>query len=103
MRRLMLCVAFSISMVGCATTPSAPAAGPAAGATEVNPYGKFFEGDGVTVEMATFAKADDGASDVVLRITGAEAFNDGINGKAIKYSSRVAGAGGTGLCHRSPG
>ena len=101
MRRLMLCVlAVSIS-AACATASHAPPAGPsetATGALEVNPYGKFYEGDGITIEMAMLAQKNEaGLNDVIMRITGAEAFSDGINGKAIKYTARPAGAGGTGM------
>ncbi len=100
MRRLMLS-AFLVSMIACATTSNSPPAGPseaASSALEVNPYGKVYEGDGITIEMAMLAQKNEaGANDVILRITGAEAFNDGINGKVMKYTARPAGAGGTGM------
>jgi hypothetical protein len=62
--------------------------------SEVNPYGMFFEGDGVSVEMATFtAKNTDDLHDVILKITGHAAAQAGIDGKAIKYSAVPAGTG----------
>ena len=54
----------------------------AADAAIVNPYGKFFIGDGVEVEMAEFVtKNEDGLKDVLLKMTGANAYNAGIDGK----------------------
>ncbi len=100
MRLLSLVVA--VSMFGCATASSSTTAAPVAAgpssspsATEVNPFGKLYEGEGVTVEMAMLAqKNDDGLNDVLLRISGAEAFNEGINGKVIKYVARPASRDG---------
>lgn len=67
----------------------------------VNPYGQFFEGDGVEIEMAQFAKRNaDGLYDVLLRITGKRAFNAGIDGKTLKY---VAVHGGTGIDYKLDG
>ncbi len=81
-------------MVRCVTTPAGPTGNP----NEVSPFGKFFQGDDLTVEMGELvAKNDKGASDVFMRITGTDALRDGINGKVIKYSARRAGVGGTGL------
>lgn len=106
MRCLMLCVlALSID-VACATTPTSPPAGPSEAATaapatpalEINPYGKIYIGEGVTIEMAMLAQKNAaGVNDVIMRITGAEAFNEGIDGKVIRYAARRAGAGGTGM------
>ncbi len=100
MRHLMLC-ALAVSFIACATTSNTPPAGPsetAASALEVNPYGKLYEGDGITIEMAMLAQKNAaGVNDVIMRISGAEAFNDGINGKVIQYTARPAGAGGTGM------
>ena len=60
----------------------------------VNPYGQFLEGDGIEVEMATFAsKNADGLYDVLLKITGKHAFNAGIDGKTLKYTAVNAGGG----------
>ena len=67
----------------------------------VNPYGKLLEGDGVEVEMAQFAtKNKDGLNDVLLKITGANAFNAGIDGKTLKYQ---AVHGGTGIDYQFEG
>lgn len=67
----------------------------------VNPYGKFLVGDGVEVEMAQFAtKNKDGLNDVLLKISGANAFNDGIDGKTFKYQ---AVHGGTGVDYQHEG
>ena len=67
----------------------------------VNPYGKFLEGDGVEVEMAQFAtKNKDGLNDVLLKITGANAFNAGIDGTTLKYQ---AVHGGTGIDYQFEG
>jgi len=67
----------------------------------VNPYGKFLEGDGVEVEMAQFAtKNKAGLNDVLLKITGANAFNAGIDGKTLKYQ---AVHGGTGVDYQFEG
>ena len=53
--------------------------------SEVNPYGKFLAGDGVEVEMAEFAeKNSDGLYDVLLKMTGANAYKEGIDGKTVK-------------------
>lgn len=43
------------------------------------------------------AKNEEGANDVFMRITGSDAFKDGLNGKVLKYSVRPVGAGGSGL------
>jgi hypothetical protein len=63
-------------------------------APEVNPYGKVFVGDGVTVEMAILeGKNAAGLNDVLLRITGSPAHDDGIDGKTLRYSASHGGTG----------
>ena len=60
----------------------------------VNPYGKFLKGDGVEVEMAHFAeKNENGLYDVILKTTGHQAFNEGIDGKALRYKATHGGNG----------
>jgi hypothetical protein len=67
----------------------------------VNPYGRFYEGDGVEVEVAQFvAKNQHGLQDVLLKITGAHAFNDSIDGKTLKYQ---AIPGGNGINYQAAG
>lgn len=67
----------------------------------VNPYGIFLEGDGVEIEMALYAaKNADGMHDVLLKMTGPQAFNAGIDGKTIKY---IAVPGGTGVDYQVAG
>lgn len=67
----------------------------------MNPYGKFLVGSGVEVEMAEFAvKNKDGLNDVLLKITGANAFKAGIDGKTLKYQ---AVHGGTGVDYKLGG
>jgi hypothetical protein len=67
---------------------------PARPALALNPYGKFFTGDGVEVEMAQLAqKNKDGAYDVLLKISGANAFDAGIDGKTFRYSAAYGGDG----------
>ena len=69
--------------------------------TIVNPYGTFLEGDGVEVEMAQFkVKNKEGLYDVLLKISGANAFNAGIDGKTFKYH---AVHGGTGIDYQRNG
>ena len=65
-----------------------------ASSVAMNPYGKLFTGDGVTVEMAMFAdKNSDGLNDVLLKMTGADVFNAGLDGKVIRYVARPGGTG----------
>lgn len=60
----------------------------------VNPYGKFFEGEEVEVEMAQFAEKNaNGLYDVLLKMTGAAAFKEGIDGKTIRYQAVPGGTG----------
>lgn len=95
MRRLVAALCLALTAAACATTP-AKAGAPAASAVapELNPYGKAFTGDGVTVEMAMFAQKNaDGLYDVLLKMTGPEAFNEGLDGKVIKYVARPGGTG----------
>lgn len=66
----------------------------AAEKAEINPYGQMLIGDGVSVEIATFAeKNKDGLYDVLMKITGGPAFEAGIDGKVIKYTAEPAGTG----------
>lgn len=61
---------------------------------EVSPYGKFFEADGLEVEMAVFqTKNPHNLYDVILKLRGQAAIEEGIDGKAIKYTSEPAGTG----------
>jgi hypothetical protein len=68
---------------------------------EVNPYGRFFVGEGVEVEMAEFTeKNKEGLRDVLLKVTGTNAFNAGIDGKTLRYQ---AVHGGTGIDYKRDG
>ncbi len=61
---------------------------------KVNPYGKVYQGDGLTVEMVIFDyKNADGLSDVLLKITGGPAYTEGIDKKVIRYRAEPAGTG----------
>ena len=97
--RLLLAVLAAVSHFACAA-PAArgqgAVAGPPAGAAPaLNPYGKYFEGDGLIVEMAMLAEANaDGLHDVLLRFRGADAFTAGLDGKVIRYAARHGGASG---------
>lgn len=67
----------------------------------VNPYGQFLYGDGIEVEVAHLAsKNADGLNDVLLKITGRQAFNAGIDGKVLLYQ---AVHGGTGIDYKNKG
>ncbi len=67
----------------------------------VNPYGQFLYGDGVEVEVAQLVtKNQDGLNDVLLKITGRQAFNAGIDGKVMLYQ---AVPGGTGVDYKNNG
>ena len=71
-----------------------PAADKAADDSVVNPYGKAFVGEGVEIEMALFSKKNKaGLQDVLLKITGGPAHDEGIDGKVIKYTTEPAGTG----------
>lgn len=62
----------------------------------VNPYGIFYRSHptGLEIEMATLAKAGkNGLKDVILKISGAAAYDAGIDGKAIRYKAVPAGTG----------
>ena len=63
---------------------------------KVNPYGKIFtdrEGD-ITIEMALREdKNSEGLNDVLLKITGAAAHSEGIDGKTMYYGAVAAGTG----------
>ncbi len=98
--RLLAAVLLAVSVLGCATTAAATpsgapsATGPAVNAPALNPYGKYFEGNGLVVEMAMLAETNvDGLHDVLLRFRGAEAFNEGLDGKVLRYTARHGGTG----------
>ena len=83
-----------------AAAPSKPAAAvtaqpaPADKKAEVNPYGQAFAGSGVTVEMALFtAENPEHLHDVLLKITGGPAYQEGIDGKIMKYAAVHGGTG----------
>lgn len=60
----------------------------------VNPYGKVYSGEGTTVEMAILKEKNaDGLNDVLLKITGADAYDEGIDGKVLRYTAVHAGTG----------
>jgi hypothetical protein len=66
------------------------------GALNVNPYGKYFTSSekDISVEMALIeGKNEDGLQDALLKITGAEAHNEGIDGKVLRYKAVPAGTG----------
>jgi hypothetical protein len=65
-------------------------------ALSVNPYGKYFTSSekDITVEMVLIdGKNEDGLQDALLKITGAEAHNEGIDGKVLRYKAVPAGTG----------
>jgi hypothetical protein len=73
-------------------------------ANKVSPYGKVYDGNGVTVEMATFVdKNSAGQNDVLLRIQGAPAFEAGIDGKVIRYFTKPGYGGGTDFTYKENG
>lgn len=62
----------------------------------VNPYGKFFadRDDDLQIEMALIeGKNANGLQDVLLKITGAAAYTEGIDGKVLRYTAVAAGTG----------
>lgn len=66
----------------------------AASRPEMSAYGKVLSGVGVTVEMASFKeKNDDGMSDVLLKISGNSAYDEGIDGQVLRYSAVPSGTG----------
>lgn len=86
----------------CSTTPEAPAAAPeklAPGPDKtVNPYGKLFVGEGAEIELATFEERNaSGLRDVLVRMKGADAHTDGVDGKVIRL---VAVHGGNGVDYK---
>jgi hypothetical protein len=61
---------------------------------EINPYGRAFKGTGIIVEMAIFTeKNESGLNDVLLKITGTDAYSEGIDGKVLRYRAVHAGIG----------
>lgn len=70
----------------------------------VSPYGKVFDGEGITVEMATVvAKNQVGQNDVLLKISGAPAFEAGIDGQVIRYFTKAGYQGGTDFTYKENG
>lgn len=60
----------------------------------VNPYGQFLAGDGLKIEIATYLeKNQNGMNDMLVKITGAAAYEAGIDGKTLRYSAEPAGTG----------
>lgn len=62
----------------------------------LNPYGRYFTSSpvGLDIELAYFQeKNEEGLHDILLKIVGAEAFNEGIDGKVVRYSASVASSG----------
>jgi hypothetical protein len=60
----------------------------------VNPYGQYLAGDGLKIEIATFLdKNQHGLNDMLVKITGAAAYEAGIDGKTLRYTAEPAGTG----------
>lgn len=60
----------------------------------VNPYGQYLAGDGLKLEIATYLeKNQHGLNDMLVRVTGAAAYEAGIDGKTLRYSAEPAGTG----------
>ncbi len=60
----------------------------------VSPYGFKFVSEDMEVEMATFTEKNaDGLNDVLLKITGPAAYEEGIDQKVIRYTAVPAGTG----------
>lgn len=60
----------------------------------VNPYGKLLKGEGVEIEMAIFdQKNQQGLNDVLMKVTGAAAHDEGIDGKVLRYTATHGGTG----------
>jgi hypothetical protein len=107
MRKLAFVVLALTACSGSQTTPppnagaqsadgSSKVAASSAGAVTVSAYGKVLrdlEGD-LRVEMALIEpKNADGLNDVLLRIVGRAAEEDGIDGKVVRYGAEVGGTG----------
>ncbi len=61
---------------------------------ELNPYGLFFIGESIEVEMATFTeKNEHGLNDVLIKVTGHAAFDEGIDQQVFRYIAVPAGTG----------
>ncbi len=63
---------------------------------EVNPYGIKFNSDpsGLEVELAVLTQPDkNGLQDILLKISGAAAYEAGIDGKVIRYKAVNGGSG----------
>lgn len=60
----------------------------------VNPYGKYLEGDGLKIEIATYLeKNKDGLNDMLVKVIGAAAYEAGIDSKTLRYTAVPAGTG----------
>ena len=60
----------------------------------VNPYGQYLAGDGLKIEIAIYLeKNQHGMNDMLVKITGAAAYDAGIDGKTLRYSAEPAGTG----------
>ncbi len=60
----------------------------------LNPYGKYFKGEGLEVEMAVFnEKNSHNLQDAIIKISGELAAAEGIDGKCFKYKAVPAGTG----------
>ncbi|MBL7544793.1 MAG: hypothetical protein JNL11_13330 [Bdellovibrionaceae bacterium] len=61
---------------------------------KINPYGKYFKGEGLEVEMAVFTeKNSHNLHDAIIKISGELAVAEGIDGKCLKYKAVPAGTG----------
>ncbi len=61
---------------------------------ELNPYGLYFAGENLDIEMATFVeKNEHGLNDVLIKITGHAAFDAGIDQHVYRYTAVPAGTG----------
>ena len=66
----------------------------AADEIKVNPYGKFFSGDGLEVEFAqVMGENKAGLKDALVRIKGAEAFDAGVDGQVVYLTAANGGRG----------
>jgi hypothetical protein len=60
----------------------------------VNPYGQYLAGDGLKIEIATYLeKNQHGLNDMLVKVTGAGAYEAGIDGKTLRYSAEPASTG----------
>jgi hypothetical protein len=60
----------------------------------VNPYGQYLAGDGLKIEIATYLeKNQHGLNDMLVKVTGAGAYEAGIDGKTLRYAAEPMGTG----------